>query len=296
MPAEPKGRKAERTADPIPAGGASGVPAVRAEAPLPAVPQRPPDTQAQVQLPRIVLLQDTSGEVKRSEDKLEAGLFYNRLTKLTLGKEVQFIPLHHYPTRVRLVVGAGLQCRSRDTISADMMGGRTFDNKPTADCGMCKLWMWPRDRVAQGESLPEQMLSQGPECAIVHNFPSLIVDGDDPDAYEFAVFQLSKTSNKAAQDLISLVLASRRAAYHRVYRNTARTAVGKQDRVYFKQEIGLVRPATPAEIKAATDTLDFMAKNKVDIGAEVNEEELTTDGGAGTSEERRAAAQAETSF
>lgn len=226
----------------------------------------------QISLPRIVLLQGSSNEVKRPEEPLRAGRFYNRLTKEELGNKLEVIPFAYFATRVALNVEQGLVCRSTDTITAQMKGGLTAIGEATDDCTVCVRKLWPNDREREtGETLQGKLATSGPECSMVNNFFALLVNGDDPQYYEFVVLQFMRTSGKAAADLKGLWLGSRRPLTSFHYVLTSRQATNKSNQTYYVTELGRApgeqgkpKLTNEVEMKAVAEQLEFM-KNKFSL-------------------------------
>jgi hypothetical protein len=240
---------------------------------------RPSDgSENAISLPRIIVTQSLSQEVTREEDPLKPGLLFNRLTKEVIneesgGKQLEFIPLMYFPQRIRIELGAGLRCRSVNLRTAQMLGGLTVDNQPTDICSACKLKDWPKDRIARGEVLDEEKARRGPECAIVENFPALLVQGTSPDDYELIILSFQKTSIQAAKDLRGNHAISGKDWFELKYKLVVVRATGgpKGDAVYFKQEIRRGGKSTPEEVKRAREMVLFLAGK--DVAVEVGDEE-----------------------
>lgn len=107
-----------------------------------------------VALPRVVLTQGLSTAVSAGDAPV--GVFYNNLTDKVVGKAFDFVPIVAFRNRVRLVLGAGLVCRSLDMVQGQ--------GNPGIACDDCALKDWPNDDTGKG-----------PACGVSHNWFGLIV-------------------------------------------------------------------------------------------------------------------------
>lgn len=225
-----------------------------------------------ISLPRVVVLQSLSKEVTREEDKLDVGQFYNRLTHEIVGngKEIIFIPLLFFATRIRMDKDAGLQCRANSIEGPAIMdGGETIDGQVTRECGACKHKLWPRERREKGERIADKDMKKGPACNIVENFPSLLVLPDEsPEDYEIILLSFSRSSAKAGQDLRGINAMYGKPWWYYRYKNTIRRAVGGPggDKVYYKQEIGRAGKASVEEQARAKQILAALGDpNRIEV-------------------------------
>lgn len=243
-----------------------------AERSLPALPRDVEDRAIQelspqgdsttMSAPRVILVQGSSREAKDEDNPHKLGTFVNRLTKESLGKEYEFIPLGRFSQRLYLKLGEGLVCRSTNMDGpAQMDNGLTADGQPTNDCSICVRKDWPRDRIKRGETITGDAAKKGPECSVVENFPSLHVAGDNPSDFELILNSFSRTSIQAAKDLIGIFRMSRKPWYAFKYKNVAqKTSSDGND--YYRQTVIRVGKTTEEEQKAAQDTLKFLADPK----------------------------------
>ena len=247
-----------------------------------------------ITLPRIVVLQQLSTEVTRAEDKFPSGILFNRLTKAPVaeledkddpkwGKTLTFIPLFHFPVRIRIEQGAGLVCRSRDLEKSDFPGGETYSGEVTQICAECKLKDWPRERKQHGEKLKESDMHKGPSCNVVENFPALwAAPGVDPEDYEVVLLAFSRTSAKAAQDLRGNWTMSGKDYWYFKYQVNVREGRGgpKGDALYFKQEVSRVGKTSPEEQKRAQDIITRLKGAQIEVEGAPEDEEDSAGGAA----------------
>lgn len=262
---------------------------------------RPSDSsENSISLPRIVVLQSKSREVERDEDPLPVGQFYNRLTKEIIGegfkpgekgKQFEFIPLMYFPQRIRIELGAGLRCRSINMRTAQMMGGLTVANEPTDNCGLCKLKEWPRDRIARGETIPEDKARRGPECSVTENFPSLLTTGfDTPDDYELILLSFQRTSLQAAKDLRGNYSISGKDWWTSKYKLVVvKDSGGPNNSAYYKQEVRRSGKPSPEEILRAEKMLKFLAGRDITVEGPGEDEELARSAAADPAAAKEAA-------
>lgn len=109
-------------------------------------------TQADIELPRIALLQAQSQVVV--DEKAKAGEFWNTLTSETYGNVLGFVPILPFRNRVRLKMGEGLLCRSDSSLQIGV-------GDPGGECETCTFKDWNGRTPG--------------ECGISHNYLVLIV-------------------------------------------------------------------------------------------------------------------------
>lgn len=144
-------------------------------------------------LPRVKLLQQMSPEVV--EKKNEAGIMINSVTGESLGKELSFIPVFHFKSRM-LFSGRGkdaqIVCSSPDGVTPNSQMGPS--EAPT--CAECLKAQWPDPKKTKGEK------AEGPECVQFYNFPILILS---PEAEPLpAGLSMAKTKIKVGKKLLTL--------------------------------------------------------------------------------------------
>jgi hypothetical protein len=139
-------------------------------------------------LPRIKLLQGLSPEVLEEPPLGKIGEFLHSLSKKCYGKELIFIPVYFFHSRIKWrdkAEGGGILCLSKDgkypTISESLA---------PASCLSCKDKDW--NGHAEGED-------KVPACTLYYNFIVLVPDGD------VVGLSLAKTQISAARRLITMI-------------------------------------------------------------------------------------------
>lgn len=259
------------------------VPATQGAVPPPAIPtqgqmgpQQDPyakDQAPQLELPRIVLLQPLSAEVMRDEDKMPAGVFINRLTGTVIGKKIEFVAFKQFKTRIRLEQGEGLKCRSTDLRTAQMQGGLTVDKKPTRNCEVCVLKLWPDERMElTGEVLAGRELTGGPACSVVDNYLA-VQTGREDGRHPWIVLQFMRTGNAAAKRINGMWLDSEQPLQNFVYAIYS-TPVKGEGQAYYRQDASRLRESNDEEREAAAKYMSMLGADITEkVSSEVSNEE-----------------------
>ena len=211
------------------------------------------DPQKDIIMPRLAVLQGLSGMV--SDGKGVMGDLANSLTKENLGKEVSFIPLFLFKTRVQFEPGRGLVMSSRDnfvvTFAKDEFEefiGRDVDEVPGSN--------W------EGKTPPK--------FHEVFNFPVLLVGREN----EFPVcLSMMRTAAKAAREFISMARTANEDFFARVYKITTHIEKGEKG-TYAVPSIELVGRCSDEQYEAALVQYKSIYKRKEDIAVDIEEEPL----------------------
>jgi hypothetical protein len=241
-------------------------------------PQQDPfakDQAPQLELPRIVLLQPLSAEVMRDEDKMPAGVFINRLTGDIIGKKIEFVAFKQFKTRIYLKQGEGLKCRSTDLRSAQMLGGMTADKRPTRNCEVCVLKLWPDERMElTGEDLQGRDLTGGPACSLVDNYLA-VQTGREDGRHPWIVLQFMRTGSAAAKRINGMWLDSEQPLQNFVYAIYAAPVKG-EGQAYYRQDASRLRVSNDEERQAAAKYMTMLGADITDkVGSDVSEEAQT---------------------
>jgi len=232
-------------------------------------------TDNRISLPRIAVLQPMSQEVNRLEDKEPVGTFFNRLTKENYGKKFLFIPLGNYTSRIRMVQNVGLACRSIDMFTSSG-GGMTYTGESTADCTVCKYKDWPTDRRARGDKTVDPQAKK-PECGVSNNYPSLLINGENPEEYELILLGMASSSAGAAADLNGMQLISMSSWQNFAYELSLGQGAAPNGTPYWFQQVKRIRKSNEAERAKALNILAFLAGKQL-ITEAADEENVAPSG------------------
>lgn len=157
------------------------------------------DTQQDIIMPRLAILQATSQMVKDGKGKM--GDLANSLSKENFGNSFEFIPLFLFKTRCKFDLEQGLICQSRNGLTCSM----NIDEKHQVgqDCTSCKDAEWEAD--------------SGPLCSLVYNFPALNVN--QVNSFPISI-SLMRSSSKAGKQLLSLAMMANEDFFSRKYKIT----------------------------------------------------------------------------
>ena len=169
------------------------------------------DPKEDIIMPRVAVLQGLSEMVV--DKKGEMGDVADYLSKENLGKEMTFIPIFLFKTRVMFEPGKGLVMMSRDNLVITM----AIDEH--------------QDKIGKPcDELPESQWNgkEAPRLSKVFNFPSLNVDKMN----EFPIsVSFLRTGMKAGKTLASLILRGGEDIFARKYKLT--TSIEKNDKGTF---------------------------------------------------------------
>lgn len=147
-------------------------------------------------LPRLGLCQSLSPQRSKSDPKyipgLSEGEFYNSITRVNYGAQVQLVPLLFYKTRILfgpMDEGGGLRCQSPDNLIGI--------GEPGGTCIKCPFSQFGSARNGEGK---------GTACNQFFNYAALIVGEDGEVTPEgLLVFSLKSSALKVAKDWNALI-------------------------------------------------------------------------------------------
>jgi len=207
------------------------------------------DMKEDILMPRVAVLQGLSELV--TEGKGSMGDIADSLSGENLGKEITFIPLFLFKTRVAFKTGEGLVMRSSNGLTITQASEEY------------------QDRVGQPcDDIPESQWDgkNPPLLSKVFNFPSLIV-GKEKEMPISVTFL--RTGMKAGKILISLIARSGEDAFARKYKLS--TKLEKNEKGTFAVPvIELVGVCTDAEYAAAKKWFTTLRGKSIDIDMEEN--------------------------
>jgi hypothetical protein len=193
-----------------------------------------------LQMPRIKLLQPLSPEAEDGDN--QAGDMLNSLTHENYGKELTFIPIVHFKSRIYWKPreeGGGILCSSMDA-------QRPNKTEYAKSCGECDKKNWDNETKT------------APECVIYYNFIVIPEGTNVPVA-----LSMEKTKLKAAKKLISLAkyAGGNLDMFAKKYKIT--TKKEKNDRgswfTYVVDPVGYVTEAEYKGAEAAYESLKGIA-------------------------------------
>jgi len=211
------------------------------------------DDQKDIIMPRLAVLQGLSGMV--NDGKGAMGDIANSLTKENFGKEVEFIPLFLFKTRVQFEQGRGLVMLSRDNFTVTFAKDE-FEEFIGRDCDEVPGSSW------EGK-IP-------PKFHEVFNFPVLLVGREK----EFPLcLSMMRTAAKAAREFISMARTANEDFFARIYKVTTRVEKGDKG-TYAVPSIELVGRASDEQYETALAQYKMIYKRKEDISVDIEEEPL----------------------
>ncbi len=202
------------------------------------------DIKEDVIMPRVAILQGLSEMV--TDGKGVMGDLADSLSKENLGKELIFIPLFLFKTRVMFEVGEGLVMMSRDNLTISMAVekyndciGKTCDELPESQ--------W------QGK--------EAPKLSKVFNFPALNVAKMN----EFPIsVSFLRTGMKAGKTLASLVVRGAEDIFARKYKLT--TTIEKNDKgTYAVPHVELAGRCSDEEYAIAKKWYQTLRVKSIDV-------------------------------
>ena len=202
------------------------------------------DMQQDVIMPRVAILQGLSQMIV--DGKGNVGDLADSLSKENLGKELIFIPVFLFKTRVMFEVGKGLVMMSRNGLTISQ-ASTEYQDKIGKSC----------------DDLPEAQWdgSNPPKLSLVYNFPAIKVGREN----EFPIsISLMRTSAKAGKTLISLAAMSGEDMFARKYKLT--TSVEKNDKgTYAIAHVELVGRCSDEEYAVGKKWYQSLRGRKIDV-------------------------------
>ena len=205
------------------------------------------DMKEDILMPRVAVLQGLSELV--TEGKGVIGDLADSLSGQNLGKELTFIPLFLFKTRVAFKAGEGLVMMSRNGMTITQASDEY------------------KDRIGQPcDDVPEAQWegTNPPLLSKVFNFPSVIIgnEGEMPICITFL-----KTGMKAGKILTSLIARSAEDTFARKYKLS--TKIEKNDKgTYAVPVIELVGVCSDGEYAAAKKWYSLLRAKTIDVDME----------------------------
>lgn len=205
------------------------------------------DPKEDIIMPRVAILQGLSEMV--TEGKGVMGDLADSLSRENLGKELIFIPLFLFKTRVMFEVGEGLVMMSRDNLTVTMAVEK-YTDKIGKPCNELPESQW------NGKEAP--LLSK------VFNFPALNVAKMN----EFPIsVSFLRTGMKAGKTLASLVVRGGEDIFARKYKLT--TSIEKNDKgTYAVPHVELAGRCTDEEYAIAKKWYQTLRVKSIDVDME----------------------------
>lgn len=205
------------------------------------------DVKEDIIMPRVAVLQGLSEMV--TEGKGVMGDLADSLSKENLGKELIFIPLFLFKTRVMFEAGEGLVMMSRDNVTISQASDKYQDRIGKA-CDDLEESQW------QGK--------EAPKLSKVFNFPSLNLSK----IKEFPIsVSFLRTGMKAGRTLASLIVRGGEDIFARKYKLT--TSIEKNDKGTFAvPHVELAGRCTDEEYAIAKDWYQKLRLKSIDVDIE----------------------------
>lgn len=198
-------------------------------------------------MPRVAILQGLSEMVV--DKKGEMGDLADSLSKENFGKEITFIPLFLFKTRVMFEPGKGLVMMSRDNLTITM-AVEEYQDKIGKPC----------------DDLPESQWNgkEAPKLSKVFNFPALNI----AKLNEFPIsVSFLRTGMKAGRTLASLVLRGGEDIFARKYKMT--TSIEKNEKGTFAvPHVELAGRCTDEEYAVAKRWYQTLRLKPIDVDLE----------------------------
>ena len=152
---------------------------------------------ADIILPRLVILQDLSPLIKARTPGLAQGDLVNNLSAAKYagaGQPLRVVLVKYSKQRIRFGAKPGdpIQCRSFDAVRAVRLGGKMPDDQPTDECQHCVYKEFK-------EPEPGEKSPGSPDCTEIHNFAALLPDH----GMEQIVLSLKSTQTRTARQVLS---------------------------------------------------------------------------------------------
>ncbi|MGE5592367.1 MAG: hypothetical protein ACM3X3_01625 [Betaproteobacteria bacterium] len=188
-------------------------------------------------IPRVRLLQSVSAEVQ--EGLAKPGTLKNSLTDEEYGEKLDFVPVLISKARLRFCVKE-LRCRSND--------GITGVGDPGGSCAECSCAQWG----ANGEP---------PECAVVYNYPSIILDANgQSDGMPVAV-SLMRTSTPAAKRLNTMIKFDPKGSVYELSAEKRENEKGK----FYVFSVRKKRALTAEERQGVLELRQMLAGKRIEV-------------------------------
>jgi hypothetical protein len=188
-------------------------------------------------IPRVRLLQSVSAEVQ--EGLAKPGTLKNSLTGEEYGDRLDFVPVLVFKSRIRFDVKE-LKCRSNDAV--------TGVGDPGGACAECPYAEWGENREA-------------PECAVVYNYPSIILDANgQSDGMPVAV-SLMRTSTPAAKKLNTMLKFDPKGSVYELFTEKRENEKGK----FYVFSVRKKRALTPQERQAVLELRQMLAGKRIEV-------------------------------
>ena len=206
------------------------------------------DKQTDIKIPRILILQALSELVK--DKKGDGGQIANSITGEILGDSFEFIPLHHFKTRVKFVLGKGAVCMSRSALTSSFGDTENSGYVEGTNCIECPDSAW------QGK--------EAPKCSLVYNF--LVLDAKNLSAFPI-VISCAKSAIKEAKTLISMAAFTGEDLCARIYKLTTKEEKSPKGE-FFMPQFELLRRVSVEEYKTSCGIRDAMREKVIEVDLE----------------------------
>ena len=189
------------------------------------------DTQRDIIIPRLRLLQATSQDVR--DKAAEAGTFQHSLTREVYGNQIRIIPLLMHPTRIKWEVGgAGLRLCWSDN-ARECTGGERIDVGAQAKEGKGKVVQHGPQICAECPDAQPGADRKGefvvPVCNFTYNF-IVLLDGRTQEGP--IALAMPKIQQQPAKQLLSLARFSNLPLWTKIYELGAITKTFRAGQAY----------------------------------------------------------------
>ncbi len=215
--------------------------------------------QEDLKMPRLSILQANSKIVTHEKGRM--GEFANSITEENLGKEVDFIPLFLFKSRVQFEAGRGLVLLSRNNETVDFGDGdyEKYVGKHISEVPHAK-----DPRVPAIEWIGRK---EPPSFSLVYNF--LILRPSERINEFPMILSFLKTSADVGRDFLSTITYTGEDPFARVYRLTSTIEDNDKGR-FAVPRVNFLRRCTDEEYEIAQRKFRDLFKKRKDIAAELN--------------------------